>query len=59
MPAKTKTRSYTVTVQIDIEDSTIDLDAPVEESLIGELVKVKSGFYENMVYGTILTVSEI
>jgi hypothetical protein len=59
MSRKSKVVSYAVTVQIDIEEDIIDSDIPVEESLIGELVKIKSGLYENAAYGTILTVSKI
>jgi hypothetical protein len=59
MARKSKIVSYAVAVQIDIDEDIIDHDTPVEEALIGELVKIKSGFYENTAYGTILTVTKI
>jgi hypothetical protein len=59
MARKSKIVSYAVTVQIDIDEDSIDHDTPIEEELIGELVKIKSGFYENAAYGTILTVTKI
>ena len=59
MPRKSKTVSYAVTVQLDFDEDILDSDTRIEEALIGELVKIKSGIYENAAFGTILTVSKI
>lgn len=55
-----KTLRYTATVEFIVEERDIEgLSINPEIDLVGELVKVKSGALENLVYGDITSVARV
>lgn len=45
-----------ITAEIDVEDNFVEDDQTIVEDLLGEVVKVKSGVYENIAVGNISSV---
>jgi len=50
---------FLVTAEIEIDENHIYEDNPVEDNLIDEFIKIKSGLYENLVSGWVTKVVRI
>lgn len=53
---KNKTTCVTLIVDVEIPDSEISEPGALQRDLLGELVKIKSGIYDNLVMGNIVLV---
>lgn len=54
-----KFKRVILTVEAEIESKFLDPDFTLNADLVGEVMKVKSGYYENLLDGNITAVKEV